>query len=190
MAAGADAIGLVLAPSPRRITPEKAVDLVAGAGVETFLVTVDASASELLDLAIFTGASGVQPHGERAEEASAAARRAGLTVLRPVRVAGRAAGLVSVDHVPADQIPLLDTDSEGRHGGTGRRFDPAMVGDLGRRWVMAGGLSPDNVAEAIADLQPWGVDASSGLESSPGVKDLGLIRGFVEQAKAVSACRG
>jgi phosphoribosylanthranilate isomerase len=85
--------------------------------------------------------------------------------------------------IPDDQIPLLDTAVEGLLGGTGRRFDAGLLPVIDRDWVMAGGLGPDNVAETIRELRPWGVDASSRLESSPGHKDPELIAAFVQEAK-------
>lgn len=179
-AAGADAIGFVLSQeSPRAIRPDLAARLIADAELPSFLVTVDASPAEILDLVDFTGASGVQPHGADSEATSAAAKRAGLAVLRPVRVAE---GL-DLAHIPDDQIPLLDTNVPGMHGGTGVRFDTDLIPVIERDWVMAGGLDPSNVAEAIRTLRPWGVDASSRLESSPGHKDHDLIAAFVQEAK-------
>ena len=88
-----------------------------------------------------------------------------------------------LDVVPLGQTPLLDAYDAGRHGGTGTPFDWGLV-STNRPYVLAGGLGPDNVAEAVASAAPWGVDASSGLESSPGVKDPARIRAFVEGAKA------
>jgi len=80
-------------------------------------------------------------------------------------------------------MPLLDTHRAGAHGGTGEQFDWALIPDLGRRYVLAGGLGPDNVEEAVRRVAPWGVDASTGLESSPGVKDPERVRAFVERAR-------
>lgn len=121
-AAGADAVGFVVGPSPRRIEPEEAAKLVAGTELETFLVTVDLAAAELVDLASFTGVGGVQPHGVGAVAAADAAERAGLRVLRPVP----ASPDLRLELVPPGQIPLVDTPGEGLHGGTGR------VGTAGR----------------------------------------------------------
>jgi len=174
---GADAIGLVLAASPRRVTPEQAKELAAMAdGTSTYLLTVDATAGEILDLADFCGVSGVQPYGTHAAESAAAAVKAGLDVLRPVAVSTS----VEVGEVPHDQTPLLDA---GHLGGTGTSFDWALADGIERRFVLAGGLGPDNVRRAIEVARPWGVDASSALESSPGAKDPDLIRRFVEQAR-------
>ena len=178
--AGADALGFVLAQeSPRSIRPDLAARLIADAELPSFLVTVDASPAEILDLVDFTGASGVQPHGADAAATAAAAKRAGLAVLRPLRVTED----LDISGVPDDQIPLLDTSVPGLHGGTGVRFDPELLPEIDRDWVMAGGLDPDNVAEAVRTLGPWGVDASSRLESSPGLKDHDLIAAFVREAK-------
>ncbi len=178
--AGADAFGLVMAPSPRQVDAEQAATLVRiAAGIQSFLVTVDARPAELLDLARFVGVSGVQPHGLHAAEAASAAVQAGLMVLRPRPVSGE----VVLDDIPMAQIPLLDTAVRDAHGGTGRRFDWDLAGGISRPFVLAGGLGPDTVAEAVARLHPWGVDASSGLESAPGVKDAHLIRRYVQEAK-------
>jgi phosphoribosylanthranilate isomerase len=178
--AGADAFGLVMAPSSRQVDAEQAANLVRlSTGLESFLVTVDARPAELLDLARFVGVTGVQPHGRYAAEAAAAGVQAGLRVLRPRPVSG----VVDLDDIPTTQIPLLDTADRDTHGGTGRRFDWDLAAAITRPYVLAGGLGPDSVAEAVARLRPWGVDASSGLESAPGVKDANLIRRYVQEAK-------
>lgn len=179
-AAGADAVGFVLVPeSPRAISPDQAARLIANTDIPSYILTVAASATEILDLADFTAASGVQPYGSDADSAAAAARRAGLAVLRPLKVNAD----LDLSAVPADQTPLLDTAVEGKLGGTGTRFDTRLVPEIQRDWVMAGGLGPDNVAEIVRTVRPWGVDASSRLESSPGHKDHDLIAAFVREAK-------
>lgn len=179
--AGADAIGLVLVPeSPRAITADQAASLASVAGVKTFLLLRDASPSEMLDLASFVGVSGIQPYGSGVGEVTDAALRAGLEVLYPVPVGD---GPVSLMDVRDDVLPILDTARADRHGGTGERFDPGLVDAAGRDWVIAGGLTPDNVADAISAAKPWGVDVSSGVESEPGVKDPEFITRFVEEAK-------
>lgn len=178
--AGADAVGFVLAQdSPRAIRPDLAAQLIIDCELPSFLVTVDASPAEILDLIDFTAASGVQPHGADAAAAALAARRADLAVLRPRHVTAD----LDLSDIPEDQIPLLDTHVPGSHGGTGERFDPDLLPAIDRRWVMAGGLDPTNVADAIKHLRPYGVDASSRLESSPGHKDHDLIKAFVQEAK-------
>ena len=178
--AGADAIGFVMAPgSPRRVTEASARELVRTAPVLAVLVTVDLAPRALLAAVEHTGAGGVQPHGLHRRESAARAQQEGLFVLHPLAI--RTA--VDVGEVAEGQTPLLDTYRAGTHGGTGEAFDWTVIGQLDRPYVLAGGLGPDNVSEAIRRLDPWGVDASSGLESSPGVKDPELIRTFVERAK-------
>ncbi|MEX1004045.1 MAG: phosphoribosylanthranilate isomerase [Acidimicrobiia bacterium] len=178
--AGADAVGFVLAQeSPRSIRPDLAARLIADTELPSFLVTVDASPSEIVDLIDFTGASGVQPHGADSAMTAAVARRAGVAVLRPLRVSTE----LDLTVVPEDQIPFLDAHVPGMHGGTGVRFDSDLLPVINRDWVMAGGLDVDNVADAIRRLRPWGVDVSSRLESSPGHKDHDLIAAFVREAK-------
>lgn len=179
--AGADAFGMVLAAgTPRCITVDNAKYLAAASSIPGFLVTVDETPGNLIELAERIGARGVQPHGKHGMEAAQAAARHGLMVLRPVKVG---AEQVSLDGVPTAQIPILDTADSRRHGGTGRSFDYDKVPQIGRKWVLAGGLGAHNVARAVKRLQPWGVDASSHLESTLGVKDPALIRSFVKEAK-------
>jgi phosphoribosylanthranilate isomerase len=173
--AGADAIGFVIAPhSVRKVSPERARILAEGVSVIKVLVTMDLEPGMLVEAA--AGMDAVQPHGAHAVAAAAAARTAGLVVLRPVPM--NATTDLSV--VPEDQIPLLDSEQPG----TGVPFDWKLVNGSRRRFVLAGGLGPDNVAEAIRAMHPWGVDASSGLETEPGRKDPVLIKRFVEEAKS------
>ena len=177
--AGADAIGFVFyEPSPRNVTPAQARLLGQSARVMTVAVTVDLDADSLLHLADLAGLGAVQPHGDNAAEASAAAVTAGLAVLRPVPVTGP----VDLTTISGDELPLLDSDAIG---GTGVTFDWSWLDGLDRPFVLAGGLGPDNVAEAVDRVRPWGVDASSGLESAPGVKDLAKVAAFVSRAKAI-----
>lgn len=179
--AGADAFGMVLAPgTPRHITVDRARRLADASPIPGVLVTVDRTPDELIELVEVVGAGGVQPHGRHGAEAAEAAARRGLMVLKPVKVGSRR---VSLGGVPPSQIPILDTADSRRHGGTGRSFDYDKVPQIDRRWVLAGGLGPRNVADAVKRLRPWGVDASSNLESSLGVKDPSLIRSFVKEAK-------
>ena len=179
--AGADAVGFVLAPgTPRRVDAEQAMRLGRDLSVVRVVVTVDLPPHELLFQAKQAGAEGVQPHGRHAPEASAAAAEAGYLVLRPLQVGDR----IDLDEIPEGQIPLLDAHRPGMHGGTGQRFDWSLIDPgLQRRYVLAGGLGPDSVRAAVARLRPWGVDATSRLEVSPGVKDPAKVAAFVREAK-------
>ncbi len=176
-AAGTDAVGFVLAPSPRKVSVGQATELISDASSLTVLVTVDFDPDEVEWLLTETGADALQPHGRMGIEAGRVARRLGKTVIFPVS-AGAATGAIDDDF-----LLLLDTPSDSHHGGTGRTFDWRLACDVDRPIVLAGGLGPGNVAAAIRAVGPWGVDASSGLESSLGVKDAEKVRLYVERAK-------
>ncbi len=176
--AGADAIGFVLADdSPRHIGVDRAAALADGVPVLRILVTVDATIDFIAEAVEVTGADGVQQYGVRSASVAEWGKRAGLFVLRPVSAGA------SIGTIPDGQVPLLDSATGSRHGGTGEPLDWNAVRRPERPFVLAGGLGPDNVARAIAVLDPWGVDASSLLEVSPGVKDAAKVAAFVEEAK-------
>lgn len=180
--AGADALGFVLAQaSPRCISIERAAELMDGVPALRVLLTVDASVDAAAAAVGRTGADGLQPYGGDAADVAAWGQANGLLVLRSLR--RDAAGSWGEAAVPAGQIPLLDSATGTDLGGTGVPLEWDDVQRPGRRFVLAGGLNPTNVATAIAALSPWGVDASSGLESTPGVKDTARVAAFVEEAK-------
>ena len=182
VAAGADALGFVLAHrSPRAIDPRRAAALMDGVPAVRILVTVDSPADELEDVVAATGADGIQPHGEHAEEVARWAQESGLFVLRPIQ--GDSNSGRDDTGIPFGQIPLLDSATGDEHGGTGRPLAWNRLVPPARRFVLAGGLTPGNVAAAIETVKPWGVDASSGLESAPGIKDPARVAAFLEEAK-------
>lgn len=183
MSAGADAVGFVLSEgSPRQVSMQRAASLMEGVPVLRVLVTAHATPEELADAVDATGADAIQAHGRHADLSAAAGDAMEWFVLRPVAMLG---GGPEPDPrtVPDRQIPLLDSTTGEVLGGTGIAFDWSTVPLMERRFVIAGGLNPDNVADAIDTAHPWGVDASSGLESSPGVKDAGRVVAFIEEAK-------
>ncbi len=178
--AGADAAGLVLVEgTPRCLGIGEAARLASVSRLPTVILTVDADPDDLVGLLDRVGAAGVQPYGDHASEAAAAAAAAGAFALRPVRVRGP----VDLDGIPPGLTALLDGYSPGKLGGAGAGVPFEWLPPPGSRYVLAGGLDPSNVAEAVRRCRPWGVDASSGLESSPGVKDHAKIRAFVRNAK-------
>jgi phosphoribosylanthranilate isomerase len=183
VSAGGDAAGFVLAEaSPRHLTVEQAAALMDGVPITRFIVTVDLDVPDALAAAEATRADGIQAHGLHASEVAAAALDVGLLSLYPVSVTP--SGLSESLHgIEPGAMPLLDTYSRAEHGGTGVAFDWSLIDDPGRPFVLAGGLGPDNVAQAIATVAPFGVDASSKLESTRGVKDPIMIRDFIEEAK-------
>jgi phosphoribosylanthranilate isomerase len=190
---GATALGFVFWPrSPRYITPERAAaitrevpDTVTKVGV-----FVNQPVDEIARIAAASGITTIQLHGD---EPPAYAAALGWPVWRAV-----ALGAVALD--PANgtfadwravSTFLLDAHDPVRRGGTGQRIDWREAADIAARHnvVLAGGLDPDNVEEAIVTVRPIGVDVSSGVEEAPGVKDLTKVARFLERAKAAfDAC--
>ncbi len=147
--------------------------------VDAVVVTNDLDAVEAARIARDIGASIVQLHGRYSHDDFARARAI-------VPRVWRATSLAETDDLTVgaygDEALLLDAPRPG----SGERWDLSALHDhhLSGRWLLAGGLNPGNVASAIADVQPWGVDVSSGVESAPGVKDLDMIRAFVAAARS------
>lgn len=184
--AGADAVGFVFyAKSPRVVSPKAVAAIVSH--LPPFVSTVGLFVNEKPDLVrqIMSdcGLAYAQLHGEESPQYCAELR---LPVVKAIRVR-TAEDLANLSAYRVKAI-LLDTYVEGKIGGTGVTFDWGLAVEA-RSWgpiVLAGGLTPDNVGEAVSRVRPYGVDVSSGVESSPGVKDHAKVRAFVENVK----CRG
>jgi len=194
--AGADAVGFVFAPSPRQVTAAQAAAIVAQlpATVEKIGVFVDAALEEIVSTVEACGLTGVQLHFDAQPELPARLHERLGPELRIVRVmhfggetAGRIAEYAENPHVDA---VLVDSRTAAAVGGTGVIFDWAAARntffqDAGaRKFIVAGGLNPANVAAAIAALRPWGVDVASGVEAAPGRKEPAKVREFVARARA------
>jgi phosphoribosylanthranilate isomerase len=183
--AGADAIGMIFAESARRIGLEEArkVGIALPDDVSKVGVFVDASVAEVLQTARTVGLDLAQLHGDETPETVAAVRAGGVAVMKAIRVRN-AAALAQIERYEADLI-LLDAWSEKARGGTGERFDWELAKSLVGRGniVVSGGLTPENVRDAIEFFEPYGVDAASSLESTPGRKDDERVRRFVSAAK-------
>jgi phosphoribosylanthranilate isomerase len=181
--AGADALGFVFyEKSPRFVTREVARDIIAG--IPPFVTTVGVFVNEAADvikgLRDFVPLDRVQLHGDEDPEFS---RLLGPGVIKALRIKGAEDILVMKDYNAATF--LLDAFVDGIPGGTGAAFDWAIALEAKRygRIILSGGLTPENVAEAVKRAAPYAVDVSSGVESSPGVKDPDKIRRFIEEAK-------
>ena len=200
---GADAVGFVFAPSARKVTPEQ-VRVIAGelpAGVERIGVFVGGSAEEIAAAAETARLTGVQLHGEfhPALLEKLGGRMPELTVIpvvhwrvadgeESVREAVAAFNQVTED-APGARV-LVDAKLGKASGGLGVSFDWESAREVfdaqreqGLRVILAGGLRPENVAEATRVLRPWGVDVASGVEREPGQKDFGKLRQFIENAR-------
>ena len=197
VAAGADALGFVFyEKSPRKIDPETARSIVRGlpATVEKVGVFVNQFEEAICELADHTGLTAVQLHGDREDPHVAdliVKRRPELKVvvgisMHQVNPEGWAM-MWSPDAVHAF---LVDAGDKSKYGGTGKVFDwqanrprVEVIARLGRV-VVAGGLNPENVSEAISILKPWGVDVASGVETSPGKKDPEKVRAFIAAVRS------
>lgn len=181
--AGADMLGFIMAPgTPRTVSVEQVREIVRQLppGVDKVGVFVDRPAGEVEEVAAAVGFTVLQLHGRESWQEFGDVP---YPLVKAVRLEG-ALTASSVDWPPAGLV-LADTHAPGLLGGTGQTFPWQWVVDLSLhyRLVLSGGLSPDNVAGAVRALRPWGVDASSRLESSPGVKDPDLVRAFVSAAR-------
>lgn len=184
-ALGAWAVGVVLAEeSPRRLDVARAAAVLEAAGdsVARVGVFVGGSPGDIAAVAAACRMTHVQLHGD--VDVRAVAEASGCEVIEAIPVAGPSS-LERARRSAADLV-LLDAAVPGRHGGTGRRVDWALLAEhpLGRPVVLAGGLTPENVGEAVATVRPYAVDVASGVESSPGVKDLDRVRLLIERARA------
>lgn len=182
---GADAIGLVFAESPRRVGVERAGEISAAlpGGVMKVGVFVDAASEEVLRVAREAGLDYAQLHGDETPEVVAAVQEEGLRVIKAIRVRD-GDSLAKLDEYGAD-LYLLDAWSQRARGGTGESFDWGLAGSLGAcdNILISGGLTPENVREAIRYFEPYGVDASSSLEAAPGEKSGERVRRFLSAAK-------
>ncbi len=193
--AGADAVGLIFAESKRRVSLEGAKAVARAAGeeaaalgreIDVFGVFVNESPARMIEIASEVPLDVVQLHGD--EEPGIARELAGLRLVKVVRVRG-AESLEEIRELSASgafEAVLLDTYSEAARGGTGKTLDweTAAEAARGAPIILSGGLTPENVAEAVRKVRPAMVDASSGVERAPGEKDSGLVVRFVSEAMA------
>ena len=183
-AGGASALGFnFYHKSPRYIPPERAAEIIAELPVSVWKVGVFVNdpPHTVARVAREAGLDIVQLHGD--EEPSE--YPAGLRVWKAVRV-DAGFSLAAWSRCPAEAL-LLDGPAGALFGGAGHAFDWTAAAGAARRIVLAGGLGPDNVREAIAQARPWGVDACSRLESAPGRKDHMKMAQFLEAAWMVAA---
>ncbi|HWR14397.1 MAG TPA: phosphoribosylanthranilate isomerase [Terriglobales bacterium] len=204
--AGADSIGMLFAPSKRRITVEVAKEITRALPhtMEKVGVFYDESAAAIEEIAAEVGLTAVQLHGDESPDFAQQLFRHGsrrsrgqMRVFKTLHVAPGVEGLARnflqdrcVDGVLLDSVVHDPVTGKTDRGGTGQTFDWKRVEEFlpgiarETRVIVAGGLSPTNVADAIRMLRPWGVDVCSGVEAEPGKKDLQKLREFVIAARA------
>lgn len=175
---GASAIGFIFWPkSPRFIDPYRARQIAAllPPFVTTVGVFVNQSVDEIKGVVSVIGLGAVQLHGDETPDIAARFRR-------PLLKAVSAADEASLAAWPAHVTLLVDAVDREQRGGTGRTADWSLAARLAarRRTMLAGGLTPDNVRDAVAAVRPYGIDVSSGVESSPGIKDHERIAALFE----------
>lgn len=192
-ALGADAIGLVFTPlSPRCVTIERAREIVVGIpkGISVVGLFLDPAPEDVLHVIENIQLDWLQFHGR---EPSEFCRRFAMPYIKTIGAGRDAAGHTADLHSLCNDYPdaaalLFDGNTHGAVGGTGKRADWKTLPETGARAiVLAGGLTPDNVAEAIGIVRPHAVDVSSGVEDSPGVKNRSKIEMFINEVRRADA---
>jgi phosphoribosylanthranilate isomerase len=205
MTSGADLLGFIFFPkSPRYVTPERVRDILATleparTDVSTVGVFVDESPESVAQVLDFCGLDLAQLHGAELpvalglEENQSPLRGRAYKALRP-RTLEEATKLADGYALPphlrgGERLPAFLLDAYHPHlpGGTGNTSDWLLASSLASRYplVLAGGLGPNNVAQALQIVRPWGVDTASGIEQAPGQKDHAAMRAFVAAARAI-----
>jgi phosphoribosylanthranilate isomerase len=181
VAMGADAVGFVFAPSSRQIAVDHARDIARRLPAEVLTIGVfrDEAPQRVVEMTHRAGLRGAQLHGKESPEDTTWVRERVGFVIKAFP-----AGSVALEGARRYGADLVLIDSHAP--GSGEMFDWSLAegAPVGRRFVLAGGLTPDNVAEAIDRVRPWGVDVSTGVESSPGHKDPVKVRDFIRNARA------
>jgi phosphoribosylanthranilate isomerase len=184
VAMGADAVGFIFAPSKRQIAPAIARDIVKRLPREIVTVGVfrDELPQRVVEIIEFSGLKAAQLHGRETPDQAKWIRKRVPMVIQAFAAGDRA--VTRAREYGVDAV-LLDNPTPG----SGELFDWSLAGEApdGVKLIIAGGLTPDNVAAAVAAVQPWGVDAVTGVEKEPGHKDPVKLRAFVAAAKAAEA---
>ena len=186
--AGADALGFVFAESPRKVSTETAASIITRLPpfIETVAVFAKQDTDEILRIIKTTGASLAQVHGEIPDVSVLLSELGGRRIIRALRIRSVDDIEAAIDDCPECAAFLLDAHVEGMMGGTGQTFDWSLAvraSVLGRPIILAGGLTCENVEEAVHTARPYAVDVSSGVEKSPGKKDRNKTREFIKNAK-------
>jgi phosphoribosylanthranilate isomerase len=188
IAAGADALGFIFAPSPRRIATEDAARILRA--LPPFVTTVGVVVDQ--DVAALRAAcplDAIQFHGQETPRTLAGA--AGIRRIKAFRIRDESDLTALPAYEACAEAFLLDAYVAGVAGGTGQTFNwdlARRARDIGRPILLAGGLTPDNVGAAIRAARPYAVDISSGVEASPGRKDPAKIAAFLSAVRTADNC--
>ena len=187
VALGADAIGFVFAPSPRQIAPLAAADIVKRLPPEIVTLGVfrDETSQRVLEIVHAAHLHGAQLHGHESTETA-------FEVANGVRFSVKAVVAGSHSARVGDTYGVDALLVDGPNPGSGEAYDWELLNEIpeSMRVILAGGLTPDSVSQAIMMARPWGVDVSSGVEKSPGVKDAVKMRHFIANARSAAALIG
>ena len=191
--AGVDGLGFIFVPkSPRNVEPEKvrAITGMLPPFVHFVGVFVDRPIADIIELADMCSLTHIQLHGKEDPDYCRQLRRqCNCALIKAFRVGPES---VAADFTPYDDVVkgyLLDTYKKGIAGGTGESFDWGIIDNLflQRPIILAGGLTPDNVQEAIETIHPYAIDINSGVEKEPGVKDHKKLRDLIKQVRLTDA---
>lgn len=195
--AGATAIGILVGVAesvPDRVTPDVGKKIAASVpgGVTTVMVTHLTDPEEVADIAGYMKVRAVQVHGDMDVRGIRTLRSLlpGVLIIKTIHVTGDEAAFRARDYAAAADMLLLDTAAGGKIGGTGVTHDWSVSAEIVESSrvpvILAGGLNPENVAAAIEQVKPHGVDANSGLEHGDGSKDFEKIKAFVAAAQLLT----
>lgn len=195
VAAGADAVGFIVGvpSSPRNLTLERAEMLLSQVPifVDSVVVTAPKSIKQLVEVCEGLKPTAIQIHGKEQLDSSEIREKIKDTrLIKTVYVTEDALNETAIKDSKMFDALLLDSFSKGQYGGTGKVHDWTLSRQIKEAVapvpvILAGGLKPENVKEAILTVQPYAVDVASGVELSPGVKDHEKVRTFVENAKKI-----
>jgi phosphoribosylanthranilate isomerase len=183
VAMGADAVGFIFAPSTRQVAPQQVFDITRRLPPEILTVGVfrDEHPSRVIDIVNRSGVKAAQLHGNETAAQTAEVAASVRWVIKAF-----AAGSPMLPKAASYGTPMVLVDAPSP--GSGKVFDWDLAAEApgGLQIILAGGLTPDNVADGIEAVEPWGVDVSSGVERAPGRKDALKVKRFIEHARAAA----
>jgi phosphoribosylanthranilate isomerase len=195
MDAGADAIGFLVGvpSSPRNLTLERAEKLLDQVPIfiDSIVVTAPKSIEWLVEIYDRLKPSGIQIHGKEELDSSIIHEKIGdVNLIKTVYVTEDTLNEAVIEDLKTFDAVLLDSFSKGQYGGTGKVHDWSLSRQIKQAVapipvILAGGLNPENVKEAILAVEPYAVDVASGVEANPGIKDQNKVRAFIENAKQI-----